>query len=184
MTDKVFSTVSRFKTGYDRDQVDDFFDHAREVYEGVATEPLDSTDIQASAFDLVKGGYQTDEVDAALDRLERAFVARARHEVVSTQGSAAWMTQVTEHARTLYSRLSRPDGERFANGARGVPSYDKDDVDDLCDRLVAYFDRTETLTSAEVRTAQFGRRTGAKGYDEASVDAFFARAVEVLLGVE
>lgn len=181
---KVFSTVSKFRTGYDQDEVDDFFDHAREVYEGGGSEELTSQDIRACAFELTRGGYDPAEVDAALDRLESAFIARTRQEVMATQGPNAWMTELAERAQTLYGRLGRPDGERFAEAPRGVLAYDKDDVDELCDRLVAYFDQTEQLTAAEVRSAQFRRRKGSKGYAEAPVDAFFARAIEVLLGVE
>ncbi|MEK8225057.1 DivIVA domain-containing protein [Oerskovia sp. M15] len=58
------------RNGYDPEEVDEFFDHARQVYEGKKPERLTSTDIQVSMFDLIRGGYDTHEVDAALDRLE------------------------------------------------------------------------------------------------------------------
>lgn len=180
----LFKTVSALRTGYDKDEVDEFFEHARHVYEGRTGERLTSTDIQASMFDLVRGGYNTHEVDAALDRLEGAFIARQRAEYVAAHGQQAWMTALAERARTLYGRLGRPDGERFAPAERGQTGYDKDDVDDLCDRLVGYFDRQEPLTAAEVREAAFGRARGEDAYAEGPVDAFFARATEVLLGVE
>ncbi|WP_265523255.1 DivIVA domain-containing protein [Oerskovia flava] len=180
----LFGTVSKVHNGYDQDEVDDFFDHARQVYEGRAEGRLTSTDIQTSVFDLVRGGYDTREVDAALDRLEGAFIARQRAEYVAAHGQQAWMNALAERARTLYGRLGRPDGEKFAPAERGKPAYDVDDVDDLCDRLVAYFDRQVPLSAAEVREATFTRRRGADGYAEGPVDAFFARAIEVLLGVE
>lgn len=181
---KVFSTVSRFRLGYEQEDVDEFFGHARAVYEGATSDELSSRDIRAVGFELRRGGYDTDEVDAALDRLESAFVARTRQEVLVSRGSAAWMEELAENARSLYGRLGRPDGERFEPARRGDPAYDRDDVDDLCDRLVEYFDKTEPITSDEIRRARFRRRTGRRGYAEAPVDAFFARAVEVLLGVE
>lgn len=180
----IFSTVSKFRTGYEQDEVDEFFDHARRVYEGTAEGRLTSTDIQTSMFDLVRGGYHTGEVDAALDRLEGAFIARQRAEYVAAHGQQAWMNALAERARTLYGRLGRPDGEKFAPAERGKPAYDMDDVDDLCDRLVAYFDRQVPLTASQVREATFGRVRGSAGYAEGAVDAFFARAIEVLLGVE
>ena len=181
---KMFSTVSRLRLGYEQEDVDEFFAHAREVYEGQSDEDLSSRDIRSAGFELARGGYDTDEVDAALDRLESAFVARARQEVLVTGGSAAWMEQLAENARSLYGRLGRPDGERFEPARRGQPAYDRDDVDDLCDRLVEYFDKTEPITADEIRRARFRRRSGRRGYAEAPVDAFFSRAVEVLLGVE
>ena len=180
----MFNSVPAMRTGYDKDEVDEFFDHARQAYEGRTAERLTSADIQASTFDLVRGGYNTHEVDAALDRLEAAFIQRQRAEFVSAHGQQAWMNALAERARTLYGRLGRPDGEKFAPAAPGQQGYDKDDVDDLCDRLVAYFDRQEPLNAGEVRSAVFGRAKGAEGYAEAPVDAFFSRAVEVLLGVE
>ncbi|QAY62265.1 DivIVA domain-containing protein [Xylanimonas allomyrinae] len=184
MSSALFGTVSVLRTGYDKDEVDEFFDHARQAYEGRSSERLDAGDIQTTTFDLVRGGYDTHEVDAALDRLEAAFVARQRAEFVASQGQDAWMATLAERARTLYGRLGRPEGEKFAPAERGQQGYDKDDVDALCDRLVGYFDRQEPLTSAELRAATFASARGANGYAEGPVDAFFARAVEVLLGVE
>ena len=40
------------------------------------------------------------------------------------------------------------------------------------------------ITAAEIRSATFRRARGRDGYAEGPVDAFFARAIEVLLGVE
>jgi len=180
----LFPKVSRTKRGYDVDEVDDFFEHAREVYEGVATEPLTIAQVQTAVFELVRGGYRTADVDGALDRLEAAFVAAQRQEVVAAQGAESWNTRLVDRAQTLYERLGRPEGERFAPGTRGKPAYDRDDVDDLCDRLVDFFDSSEPLTAREVRAATFRRRRGRRGYDEASVDAFLRRATEVLVAVE
>jgi DivIVA domain-containing protein len=172
------------RSGYDRDEVDEFFDHARQAYEGRTADPVSHADIQTATFDLVRRGYNTHEVDAALDRLEAAFIARQRSEYVAAHGQEAWMTALADRARTLYGRLGRPDGEKFAPAERGKQGYDQDDVDALCDRLVAYFDRQEPLTAAEIRSATFGRAKGQQAYAEAPVDRFLARATEVLLGVE
>ncbi|GAB2459651.1 DivIVA domain-containing protein [Xylanimonas ulmi] len=180
----LFGTVSVLRTGYDKDEVDEFFDHARQAYEGRTAEPLSAADIQATTFELVRRGYDTHEVDAALDRLEAAFVARQRAEFVGSQGQEAWMGALAERARTLYGRLGRPAGEKFAPPERGQHGYDADEVDELCDRLVGYFDRQEPLTSAELRAATFRSVRGAGAYAEGPVDAFIARAIEVLLGVE
>jgi DivIVA domain-containing protein len=181
----MFRTVSRFHNGYDPDQVDTFFNHARRAYEGDGTEPLNGTDVRRATFDLVRRGYVTASVDAALDRLERAFAARQRSEFVASRGGRqGWMEHVAGQARSLYERLRRPDGERFAPAHRGEQGYDPDDVDDLCHRLVDYFDRGTPLTSDEVRHTTFRRASGHRAYAEGPVDAFCDRAVEVLLGVE
>ena len=184
MSETMFRTVSGLHSGYDPAEVDDFFEHARAVYESGPAGALSGRDVRSAAFDLVRRGYQTSAVDAALDRLEAAFVARARADFLAEQGQAAWMARLAEQARTLYTRLTRPDGERFAPARARKPGYEPADVDALCRRLVAYFDRGAPLTAQEVRAATFRRRNGRAGYAEGSVDAFFDRAVEVLLGAE
>lgn len=184
MSKGMFRTVSRLRSGYATDEVDEFFDLARRVYEGQDAQTLAGRDVRAMAFDFIRGGYATGAVDAALDRLEAAFVARTRQEFVAAHGQQAWMDQLADGARTLYGRLTRPDGQKFGSAHRGGPGYEPADVDALCHRLVAYFDSGEPLTAQEVRSATFRRRSGAKGYAEGPVDAFCDRAVEVLLGVE
>lgn len=181
---EMFPTTSWWRTGYAPAEVDAFFERARLEYEGSATTGLDAAAIHRAAFGFKRGGYAYADVDAALDRLEAAFVAKERSGHVAAHGQQAWMAQLAETARTLYGRLSRPAGEKFRPGARGTYSYDADDVDALCDRLVGYFDRSEPITAAEVREAKFRRRRGRDGYAEGPVDAFFTRAIEVLLGVE
>lgn len=180
----MFRSAGRLRTGYDPDQVDDFFQHARRVYEGEVREPLTGYDVRRAAFDLVRGGYRAAAVDAALDRLERAFVSRQRTEYVATHGQQAWLEHLAGQARTLYGRLARPDGERFATARRGEQGYDIDDVDDLCHRLIEYFDHGQPLASEELRQITFARRKGQDAYAEGPVDAFIDRAIEVLLGVE
>lgn len=180
----MFRTVSRFRTGYDPDQVDTFFTHARRVYEGEQADPLTGADVRKAAFDLIRGGYATTSVDSALDRLERAFTTRQRQDVLKAQGQQAWMEHIAGRARTLYERLRRPDGERFAPARRGDQGYLPDDVDDMCHRLIDYFDKGTPLTSDEVRHVTFRKAAGHKAYAEGPVDAFMERAVEVLLGVE
>jgi DivIVA domain-containing protein len=179
-----FGKVSVAHTGYDPEEVDDFFEYARAVYEGRQAGPFGAADIQSVSFELMRGGYDTHEVDAALDRLETAFSVRDRSEFVSQHGAQAWMDRIADDARSLYPRLNRPPCEKFAPAGRGEAGYDMDDVDALLDRLVEYFDRQVPLAAGEVRAATFRRRRGGDAYGEASVDAYLSRAVEVLLGVE
>lgn len=180
----MFRTVGRLRVGYDPDQVDDFFAHARRAYEGDRTEPLTSQDVRRAAFDLVRRGYVPTAVDAALDRLERAFAARQRGEHLSAQGQQGWMEHLSIRARTLYERLRRPDGKRFAPPRRREQGYRPADVDAVCRRVIAYFDNGTTLASDDVRQATFRAAKGRHAYAEAPVDAFLDRVTEVLLGVE
>lgn len=179
-----FATVSWFKHGYARNQVDEFFAEARRHYDNPGPGSMNSTDVSRVTFALKRGGYNPQDVDAALDRLEGAFVARERADFIAAYGPQAWMSRLAERAQTLYPRLNRPDGQRFVTAKRGATGYDVAEVDALCKRLIGYFDQTAPITAEQVRTAVFTPRKGAKGYAEGPVDAFLARAVEVLLGVE
>ncbi|RMI12765.1 DivIVA domain-containing protein [Cellulomonas triticagri] len=180
----MFRRVSGMRTGYHPEEVDDFFTHARSVYEQGPAGALSSKDVRTVAFDLVRHGYSTTAVDAALDRLEAAFVARARADFIAERGRQAWLEGLAEQARTLYGRLTRPDGDRFDPPKGRQPGYRAEDVDALCARLVAYFDTNTPLTAQEVRSAVFARKKGADAYAEAPVDAFLERAVDVLLAAE
>ena len=181
---RMFQTAGLLRSGYDVGQVDEFFSHARQAYEGEVPETMTGRDVRQGAFDMVRGGYRADAVDGALDRLERAFVTRQRAQFVATHGQQAWLEQLASQARTLYGRLARPDGERFAPARRREQGYEPDDVDALCQRLVEYFDNGRPLTSDEIRHAHFRRAKGRDAYGESAVDAFCDRAIEVLLGVE
>ncbi|WP_448062744.1 DivIVA domain-containing protein [Cellulomonas hominis] len=180
----MFRTASGLRTGYDPAEVDDFFTHARTVYENGPAGALSGRDVRTTAFDVVRRGYTTSAVDAALDRLEAAFVARARTDFIAEYGQEAWLARLADQARTLYGRLTRPDGERFAPPHGRHAGYRPEDVDALCHRLIAYFDKGAPLSAAEVRAATFRRQTGAGAYGEPSVDAFLERAVDVLLAAE
>ncbi|HEY0187423.1 MAG TPA: DivIVA domain-containing protein [Cellulomonas sp.] len=180
----MFRRTTGARTGYHTEEVDDFFEHAKSVYESGPAGALSSKDVRTVSFDLVRRGYSTSAVDAALDRLEAAFVARARADYIAERGRQAWLESLAEQARTLYGRLTRPDGERFDRPKGRQQGYDAADVDDLCGRLVAYFDQNTPLAAQEVRSAVFTRKKGAGAYAEAPVDAFLERAVDVLLAAE
>ncbi|UNX55909.1 DivIVA domain-containing protein [Georgenia sp. TF02-10] len=144
---------------------------------------LDADDVRGAAFDLVRDGYATAAVDGALDRLEAAFVQRRRSAFVAARGEQAWMDRVADRATTLYPRLLRPAGQRFAPPPSGR-GYERAAVDALLDRLIAYFDDGGALTSTELRTATFPSARASRAYHEGTVDAYLDRAVEVLLAVE
>lgn len=177
----MFPRVSATGTGYDREQVDRFFTDARAAYEGGGG--MSAEDVRRSAFDLVRGGYRPSTVDAALDRLENAFVQRERTAFMEEHGQDAWMAEVAHRATALYPRLNRPAGLRFAPPRRGR-GYDREDVDVVLDRLVDYFDSGRPLSAMDLRTVTFASARRTRAYDEGPVDAFLDRAVDILLAVE
>ncbi|GAA4423425.1 hypothetical protein GCM10023169_19060 [Georgenia halophila] len=187
----MFPTAGRWRTGYDREQVEEFFTRARAAYEDgepprsdtAAADSIDEQDVRSAAFDLVRDGYATAPVDAALDRLEAAFVQRRRSAFIAERGEGAWMDRTADLATTLYPRLLRPHGKRFRAPEKGR-GYDREAVDALMDRLVAYFDEGGEMTSSELRSTTFPSVPARRAYHEGTVDAYLARAVEVLVAVE
>ena len=177
-----FPTVSIFSKGYDRAQVDAFFEDARRAYEGgVPPEQFSAEQVRLATFELKSRGYSIDAVDGAMNRLEAAFVNRDRADSVAADGEAAWYDRVADRATTLYPRLQRPRGERFSHPTSGR-GYEE--VDDLLDRIAAYFDEAAELTADEIRHVTFRPKRGKKAYAEGPVDAYLGRAVEILLAVD
>jgi DivIVA domain-containing protein len=185
-----FSRAGRLTQGYDPGQVEEFFDRARAAYEGRedgAAERvgrLKAHDVRSVAFDLVRGGYDVYQVDSALDRLEDALARRERERFVARQGEEALNAELARRAEAMRGRLTRPDGERFDVGSGFEPGYAPADVDALCRRLLAYFDKGEEMSADEVRRAVFRTRRGSRGYREAQVDAFLDRAIQVMVVVD
>ncbi|MBE6485009.1 MAG: DivIVA domain-containing protein [Actinomycetaceae bacterium] len=182
MSKDTFERVGFFSTGYDPDEVDEFLARAKEAYNGVGNSGFGEADVRNAGFGRARNGYSPSAVDAALDRLEAAFIQRRRAEVVARQGENAWLNETYENAKSLYPRLLRPRGERFAN-ADGW-GYSKDAVDKMIDHLAEYFDGKRTLTSSDIREVVFPAAKNAKAYDEGVVDVYFDRALSVLLAVE
>jgi DivIVA domain-containing protein len=180
-----FNRTGRLSQGYHVDQVDAFFARARVAYEHVGTRAsMTSRDVRQVGFDLVRGGYEVGQVDAALDRMEDAFARREKEGLRARLGESSAMDELTRRARSLRGRLTRPDGERFDRGTGLGASYDVQDVDELCGRLLRYFEDGEPMSVDEVRRAVFRTRRGSRGYAEPQVDAYLDRVVEVMVAVE
>lgn len=182
-----FDRVERSKYGYNAKQVDAFLSRARASFENPvgAADQVASTDVRDVAFDPVKGGYDANSVDAALDRLEDAFARRERDDLISQKGEEAWLRQIGKLSGILRGRLHRPDGERFRRPAKKkVRSYNVQDVDALCAELVGYLEHDQALSVDTVRRAVFRAAKGDEGYEEAQVDAFLDRVVELMAAID
>lgn len=177
-----FERVSRFSTGYDVREVDEFLARARAAYEGQDT-GFSPTDITTVSFSTERGGYAMRVVDEALDRLSDAFSLRARDAAIASRGEDAWIRDLTRRAEVLKERLERPAGERFAPAPDGHSAYDRADVDGLCDELVAYFAEGHPMSVDDVRRAAFRRKKGADGYSEAVVDVYLDHVADVMASV-
>lgn len=179
-----FAKTGVWRRGYDIDAVDTFFDKAKKLYqEEELSVELEVEKIRTVAFKLVRNGYDTSEVDHALDRLEQACWQRQRAQVVSGVGSQEWLTRAYESASSLYPRLNRPRGERFRAPNKGQ-GYKRSEVDDLLDRLALYFDGKGDMSAGEVTNSSFTMTRKSNGYDVAVVDVYLDRASSVLQAVE
>lgn len=181
-----FTRVDRKSYGYNTKQVDQFLAKAREIY--TATEQgqksLSSRDVREMTFDAVRGGYQPQDVDAALDRLEDVFAQQERDALIAGKGEDAWLAQIGRLSGVLRARLHRPDGERFRKPRRNGRSYKIADVDALCHQLLEYFEQDKPLSVDTARRAVFGSARGKEGYEEQQVDAFLDRVIELMAAID
>lgn len=186
-----FERVGRLHSGYDCKQVDEFLRAAKEAYAHFSgqvqiqdndNEAIDESTVRGVSFTWNRNGYKPFQVDAALDRLEAAFIQRRRASVMYSKGEQAWLEQTYTAATSLYPRLQRPAGQRFADAQKR--GYLKEDVDAFLEQVAHYFDGQANLSSKEVRRQNFRPALGEKAYDESVVDVYLDRVVSVLMAVE
>ncbi|MFD0705198.1 DivIVA domain-containing protein [Alloscardovia venturai] len=183
--------------GYSVKQVDEFLKSTRSLYE--VDEPnMTQAEIQNVTFDLEKNGYDVAAVDSALRRLEDAIADKLADWTILHEGLEAWSAQNEQLALTLIPRAKRSDRTIFANGRFGKPSYDKKQVDAFVKNIAYFLNQTlalgvfaqdakgqmQSFDSHGVATVTFTQHRGAHGYDEAQVDAYINRIVEVLSRIE
>jgi DivIVA domain-containing protein len=177
-----FPTAPRSVLGYDPDEVEHFLEDARRAYTANDSAPgIEAAKIRATAFSMRKGGYSTQHVDAALERLEDAFAAREREREIADVGQKAWYAEARGKASDVVARLGRPDGQRFQRVGFLTTGYHPKDVDEFSRRLHSYFKDGKPLSLTEVRSVVFRPKHG--GYREAQVDALLDAVVEVMLAV-
>ena len=177
-----FPTAPRSVLGYDIDEVERFLTDARRAYTANDSAPgIEAAKIHATAFSMRKGGYSTQHVDAALERLEDAFATREREREIGAVGQKAWYSEARGKATDVVARLERPSGQRFARVGFLGTGYHPKDVDAFAERLHGYFKEGRALSLTEVRSVVFRPKHG--GYREAQVDAVLDAVVEVMLAV-
>jgi DivIVA domain-containing protein len=178
-----FPPARKRSKGYNTAQVDAFLAKARAAYDADDSGPtgLTASAIRHTSFSLVRGGYSTSHVDAALERLEDAFALRERERAFTDRGKGEWLGAARETAQVILNRITRPEGHRFQRTSFLAQGYSVADVDALCDSLTEYFERGVPFSTDAVRTAVFGAQRG--GYREAQVDLLLDSVTEVMLAV-
>lgn len=185
------------KLGYDTAQVDAFLERAHALYDSEGIN-LTQQDIQSVSFDLAKDGYVISQVDAALNRLERAVVDKQTAWEIAQQGRVAWKAQTEKLYQEIASHVERAPRQRFKPGEPKHPSYDRKQVDRIADQVV---DKAAAalgmdgvtqddvrgladLNASSVNNVIFTQRKGKKGYDERQVDYFLNICVQLLSRLE
>ncbi len=173
-----FSKVKRSKLGYNCDQVDAFVAMARQQYERPEGYLLASERVRETEFDLVRGGYDVNLVDAALDRIEDALADREFARKRQTRGEQAIADQLTRISEIVLTRAQRPKRKRFDAVAWPARGYNRKQVDALCNLVLEHLVNSEPLLMSEVRRIVFSAQRG--GYAENQVDAFIDRVIQIL----
>ena len=185
------------KWGYDPAQVDAFLERAHTLYDSEGIR-LTQRDIQSVSFDLTKDGYVIAQVDAALNRLERAVVDKQTAWEIAQHGRVTWKAQTENLYQQILEHVEREQGERFKPGEAKQPSYDKKQVDRLTDQIVDKVAASlgvdgvteddvrdlADLNAVSVSNVIFTQRKGKKGYDERQVDYFLNACVQLLSRIE
>lgn len=178
-TTSPFNAVHKREYGYHTGQVDEFIDAARQAYEtdtGISAEV-----VQEKTFDLVRGGYRTDQVDQVLERLEDALRKAERDDYIATHGQQAWDLKLISRLEELMGRLERPPGEKFRRAAANTQAYAIEEVDACMTRINNHLQDEDQVRLKDVRNVTFSAVKGPQGYDEAQVDAFLQAVVELLV---
>jgi DivIVA domain-containing protein len=171
-----FAVVSGM--GYSPKQVDALFELAKRQYENPNLVLIRASDLRGLRLDLVKGGYATSQVDAALDNLEDHFIKAEVAAFRERFGDQELAKRYSELRDALIPRLKREKTQRFAKVSLLSRGYDKKKVDALCDQLLAHFEGSNNLKVGDLRRVQFSATR--LGYSMPQVDSFLDRAIEAI----
>jgi DivIVA domain-containing protein len=160
--------------GYDVSAVDEFIARAQT---GEST--LSSSDIRSAAFPVVKGGYSTVDVDAALERLEDTVADHEHRDLIARIGADGATAQARALAQEILNRVARAPRRRFRPAPLLTYGYNRTDVDAFTDRIRAFYNNGGVLSRADVRGVTFRPQLG--GYNEGQVDMLLAELVRVML---
>ncbi|MBT1017683.1 DivIVA domain-containing protein [Canibacter sp. lx-72] len=179
-TDNRLPLVTGRELGYDVQQVNEFLARARETYEGAdrSANRLTSQDLRKTSFDLVKRGYATRFVDAALDRIEDVLYERERAELLSDVDARRMSNAAIVHlVQDVKFRAGLRKRRKFRRRGIFASGYNCVEVDSLVEQAVQALG--QRVTVAQLRESVFHRQW--RGYDEAQVDAFIDALVELYL---
>ena len=173
-----FPLAQHRRLGYEPVQVDQLIATARAQFADERRTLITAAELRRAEFDLVRGGYQIAAVDSAIDRLDDALSQIEISAVLRHHGREIVENVLAEAADLLFSRISRPRGKRFDSMGWLLRGYSRNQVDALVEIVELHLTSGSKLNLEQVRRVVFKARRG--GYNEAQVDAFVDKTIEVL----
>jgi len=172
-----FPLVKAPSKGYDVVAVDAFVASAQ-----AGGTPLSSNDIRFAAFPVVKGGYSTAAVDAALEQFEDAVAEHENRDLISRSGVDVATAEVRARAQDILNRIVRAPRKRFRGAPLLTYGYNRNDVDEFTDLIRAFYLDRSLLTRSDVRNVTFRPQLG--GYHEGQVDLLLDELLRVMLAAK
>ena len=172
-----FSLVKAPTKGYDVAAVDAFIAGAQ-----AGESVVSSNVIRGAAFPIVKGGYSTVEVDAALESFEDTVAERELSELISRTGADGATAEVRAVAQDILNRIVLEPRHRFRGAPLFTYGYHRADVDEFTDRIRDFYTDRSLLSRSDVRGVTFRPQLG--GYHEGQVDLLLDELVRVMLAAK
>jgi len=173
-----FELASKHELGYDTIQVDQLIARARAQFADERKTLITASELRKTEFDLVRGGYQISPVDAAIDRLDDALAAIEIAAVLRHHGREIIDKVKGEATEMLFSRIERPARKRFSSTGWLLRGYSRKQVDVLVELIDLHLTSGTRLNLDQVRRVVFKAKRA--GYNEAQVDAFIDKTIELL----
>jgi DivIVA domain-containing protein len=173
-----FLRVPEDEIGYETTAVDSVIEVARAQFADPGSHVLEASSLRAKQFELVKGGYRIDSVDAALDRLDDAFAEQEANRLLVRSGHQGAMERLAAMRETISARYSRGRAKAFKRQPWWQKGYSVRQVDQLLQRVEQTVEGSASVGVHQLRQVTFSPKWA--GYNEAQVDAFLDRAVQYL----
>ncbi|MEN9752526.1 MAG: hypothetical protein RL670_217 [Actinomycetota bacterium] len=173
-----FENAEKHELGYDQVQVDQMVARARAQFADERESLITAAELRKTEFDLVRGGYKIAEVDSAIDRLDDALSAIEIAAVLRHHGIGLIENVMVDAAELLLGRAARPRRQRFSSAGWPLRGYSRRQVDVLVDIIAEHISSDTKINLEQIRRVVFKSRRG--GYNEAQVDAFIDKAIELL----
>ncbi len=173
-----FELAQKRELGYEPSQVDQLIATARAQFADERKSLITAAELRKTEFDLVRGGYAIAAVDAAIDRLDDALASIEIAAVLRHHGRDIVDKVKSDATALLFGRIERPARKRFSGTSWLLRGYSKRQVDVLVELIDLHLTSGSQLNIEQFRRVIFKAKR--RGYNEAQVDAFVDKTIELL----